>query len=202
MSEHPWTDLIRTWFGDTLHDPGAIPGRMPWWFGPDADRDADLAKRFTELVNTCAAGQHYRWLEHPEGRLATVIGLDQLPRNLYRGEARAFSHDPHTASLCLAAAATGEDRKLLPIQRAFLYMPLQHAEDLAAQDAGVDLYRNLAEETPEFPIFRDGFLPYAVQHRDIIAQFGRFPHRNAVLGRQNTPQEKAYLDGGAPTFGQ
>ncbi len=202
MSERPWTDLIQAWFGETLQEPDAIPGRMPWWFGPDAERDADLARRFSPHLEDCASGRNYRWLEQPEGRLATIIALDQLPRNLFRGEARAFAHDAQSAALCLAATQTGEDLELLPIQRAFLYMPLQHAEDLAAQEAGVTLYRKLADDTPDMPFFREGFLAYAEQHRDIVAQFGRFPHRNQTLSRRNTPEEEAYLAAGAPRFGQ
>lgn len=202
MANPPWSDLIEAWFGDTLNDPGKIGGRMKFWFGPDSARDEALSRRFDGLVSECADGRHYDWLEDPEGRLAMVVALDQLPRNLYRGTPAAFAHDPYTAALCLAAALTGEDRRLQPVQRAFLYMPLQHFEDLAAQEAGVALYRGLADDTPEWPVFREGFLPYARQHRDIVARFGRFPHRNEILGRQNTPDEARYLAEGAPTFGQ
>lgn len=140
----PWNDLIEAWFAETLQDSGAIAGRMGWWFGPNKERDRDLAKRFGSLLQECAAGVHYDWLEIPEGRLAIVIALDQLPRNLFRGSAQAFTHDPYTAALCMAAALTGQDRDLHPVQRAFLYMPLQHFEDLAGQEAGVALYQQLA----------------------------------------------------------
>ena len=102
----------------------------------------------------------------------------------------------------MAAVLTGEDRELAPIQRMFLYMPLQHFEDLAAQDAGVALYTQVADEHPETALFRDGFLKHARLHRDIVARFGRFPHRNAALGRESTPEETAYLAGDAPRFGQ
>ena len=202
MGLHRWSDLIDAWFGETLDNPTAIQGRMGWWFGPDPERNTELAEQFFSLLEECSEGLNYSWLEHPEGRLAMVITLDQLPRNLYRGQAKAFSHDPYTAALCLAAAATGEDLKLEPVQRAFLYMPLQHFEDLAAQEAGVALYRKLADDTPGQPFFKEGFLPYAEQHRDIIRQFGRFPHRNQTLGRNSTPEEEAYLAAGAPSFGQ
>jgi len=202
MERHPWSKLIDTWFGETLDDTGAIPARMAWWFGPDPKRDTMLGEQFSPLLDDCAAGLNFRWIDHPEGRLAMIITLDQLPRNLFRGQARAFAHDAYTAALCLAAAASGEDRKLTPIQRAFLYMPLQHFEDLAAQQAGVELYQGLANDTPDLPFFREGFLPYAEQHRDIIARFGRFPHRNQTLERVDTPEESAYLAAGAPRFGQ
>ncbi len=202
MAGHPWTDLVETWFADTLDEPTAIPGRMGWWFAADEARDTELANRFGGLVKSCARGELYRWLEHPEGRLALILALDQLPRNLFRGTPGAFAFDPYTAALCLAAAQTGEDRRLLPIQRCFLYMPLQHFEDLQAQQAGVALYQDLAQEYSDPPVYREGFLPYAEQHRDIIARFGRFPHRNAILHRENTAEEAEYLAGDAPRFGQ
>lgn len=202
MTDKPWSDLIETWFAKTLRDPAAIADRMGWWFGPNGTRDADLEKRFGALVRECGDGLHYDWLEHPEGRLAVIIALDQLPRNLFRGSPEAFTFDAYTASLCMAAALTGQDRELQPVQRAFMYMPLQHFEDLAGQEAGIALYQQLADDTPGWPIFHEGFLPYAKQHRDIIARFGRFPHRNTTLGRANTPEEDDYLTAGAPTFGQ
>jgi len=202
MAGQPWSELIETWFAKTLQDPASVGDRMAWWFGPNGKRDADLEKRFGGLVKKCGDGLQYDWLEHPEGRLAVIITLDQLPRNLFRGSPEAFTFDAYTAALCMAAALTGQDRELQPVQRAFLYMPLQHFEDLAGQETGVALYQQLADETPAWPIFQQGFLPYAKQHRDIIARFGRFPHRNKTLGRKNTPEEDIYLAAGAPTFGQ
>lgn len=198
----PWSALLEAWFADAGDDPRAAEGRMGWWFGADEARDARLAERFGGLVEDCAAGRNADWLGDPEGRLALIVALDQLPRNLYRGTPRAFAHDPYTAALSMAAALTGQDRALPPIKRMFLYMPLQHFEDLAAQEAGVALYARVAEEHPDIALFRDGFLKYARLHRDIIARFGRFPHRNAVLGRGDTTEEAAYLAGDAPRFGQ
>jgi uncharacterized protein (DUF924 family) len=202
MAGYPWTKLIETWFAETLDDPGAIPDRMGWWFSADGDRDAVLLERFGGLVERCAQGSLYQWLDHPEGRLALILALDQLPRNLFRGTPRAFAYDSYTAALCLAAAHTGQDQRLKPIQRAFLYMPLQHFEDLQAQNAGVTLYERLADEHPVPPAFPESFLPFARLHRDIIARFGRFPHRNGVLKREDTAEEAEYLAGGAPSFGQ
>jgi uncharacterized protein (DUF924 family) len=202
MGDRPWSGLISEWFGDTLTDTSAIPDRMGYWFSSDSGRDSQLAALFGDLVDECSAGRHYRWLNDPEGRLALVIALDQLPRNLFRGTPRAFAHDPYTAALCLAAAHTAQDRELLPVQRAFLYMPLQHLEDLQAQEAGVQLYDRLAAENPQWPVFTDGFASFARLHRDIIARFGRFPHRNEILGRESTEEEAEYLAGEAPSFGQ
>jgi len=200
--EKPWAELIDTWFGDSLYDPAAIPQRMGWWFSADPERDAELKERFGPLIEQCSDGTCYQWLDDPEGRLALILALDQLPRNCFRGTPRAFAYDSYTAALCLAAAQTGQDRALTPIQRVFLYMPLQHFEDLQAQEAGVALYERLADETPSPPVYREGVLPFARQHRDIIARFGRFPHRNKVLNRQDTPAEAEYLAGDAPSFGQ
>lgn len=202
VEQYPWSALLETWFGETAAHPAAVAGRMEWWFSADQARDQALALQFGDLVEECAAGAHYDWLEYPEGRLAVIIALDQLPRNLFRGTPRAFAYDPYTAALSMAAALTGQDHQLGPVHRAFLYMPLQHFEDLAGQEAGVALYEQLAADTPQWPQLREGFLPFARQHRDIIAQFGRFPHRNLTLSRTNTPDEEEYLAAGAPTFGQ
>jgi uncharacterized protein (DUF924 family) len=202
MAHWAWSELISDWFADTLETPLAIPARQEFWFKADQERDSCLAEKYGKLVEQCAAGHLYRWLEKPEGRLALIIALDQLPRNLFRGMPRAFAYDARTAAWCLAAVHTGQDQMLKPIQRVFLYMPLQHFEDVQAQHTGVQLFERLARENAEWPVFADEFLAYARIHRDIIARFGRFPHRNAVLGRENTPEETEYLAGKAPRFGQ
>jgi uncharacterized protein (DUF924 family) len=202
MAHWAWSELISDWFADTLETPLAIPARQDFWFKADQERDSCLTEKYGKLVEQCAAGHLYHWLEKPEGRLALVIALDQLPRNLFRGMPRAFAYDARTAAWCLAAVHTGQDQMLKPIQRVFLYMPLQHFEDVQAQQTGVQLFERLARENAEWPVFADEFLAYARIHRDIIARFGRFPHRNAVLGRENTPEEAEYLAGKAPRFGQ
>jgi len=202
MAHWEWSDLVRDWFAETLDTPAAIEGRQSFWFKADPERDEALGRKYGPLVEQCASGRLYRWLEQPEGRLALVLALDQLPRNLFRGTARAFAYDTQTAAWCLAAVHTGQDRLLKPIQRVFLYMPLQHSEDLQAQETGVSLYERLAHENPDWPVFRKEFLAYAKVHRDIVTRFGRFPHRNQVLGRASTPAEQEYLSGDAPTFGQ
>jgi len=202
MAHWAWSALISDWFAETLESPLAITDRQDWWFKADPERDACLGETYGRLVEQCAAGHLYRWLDKPEGRLALILALDQLPRNLFRGTPRAFAYDARTAAWSLAAIHTGQDQMLKPIQRVFLYMPLQHFEDLQAQQTGVQLYERLARENAEWPVFADEFLAYARVHRDIIARFGRFPHRNAVLGRENTPEEAAYLAGNVPRFGQ
>jgi len=202
MAHWPWSELLTDWFADALESPLAIPDRMDWWFKADAARDAELAAKYGPLVADCAAGRCYRWLEQPEGRLALVLALDQLPRNIFRGTPAAFAHDGQATAFCLAAVHGGQDRLLKPIERAFLYLPLQHQEDLQAQEASVQLNARLANENRQWPVFEREFLAYARIHRDLIARFGRFPHRNRVLGRVDTPEEARYLAGNAPRFGQ
>jgi uncharacterized protein (DUF924 family) len=202
VSKATWSELISHWFAETLDDPATITDRMDWWFSVNEERDRAMADRFSGLVEDCAAGHLRHWLDDPEGRLAMIIALDQLPRNLFRGTARAFSHDAHTAALCLASTHTGQDRSLKPIQRAFLYMPLQHFEDRQAQEAGVQLYEQLAKENPEWPVFAENFATFARLHRDIISRFGRFPHRNKILNRESAAEEAEYLAGDTPRFGQ
>lgn len=202
MNEAPWAGLLNDWFGPTVERHETIADRLDFWFQADEERDALLRSRHGDLLEACARGDHQRWIEQPEGRLAMIIALDQLPRNLHRGTPRAFAWDPFTAALSLAAAATGVDHELKPIQRVFLYMPLQHFEDLQAQKRSVELYQLLAEDACDWPEFREQFLPFAELHRDIIARFGRFPHRNAILGRNSTPEEETYLAEGSSTFGQ
>lgn len=202
MAHWAWSQLLDDWFGETRESPPAIAGRRDWWFKADPERDKMLAKRYGALVEHAARGDLHHWLDAAEGRLALVIALDQLPRNLFRGSPRAFAHDAQAAAWCLAAVHTGAHLALKPVERAFLYMPLQHAEDLQAQEAGVQLYRRLAHENSDWPVFEREFLAFARVHRDIVARFGRFPHRNRILGREDTPDEAAYLSGGAPSFGQ
>lgn len=202
MTATPWSQLLDDWFGQTVADHDAIAERVPFWFDADESRDAWLRERHGSLLEACAAGENHRWIEHPEGRLAMIIALDQLPRNLYRGTPSAFAWDSFNAALSLAAAATGMDHELRPIQRVFLYMPLQHFEDLQTQKRSVELFQLLAEDACDWPEFRESFLPFAELHRDIIARFGRFPHRNAILGRRNTPEEEEYLAQEPPAFGQ
>ena len=123
-----------------------------------------------------------------------MIVLDQFPHHIYRDRPKAFATDPQSLALSLAALESGEDRQLTPIERVFLYLPLEHAESLAMQARSVSLYEQLAHEAAvdERALF-DNFLDYACKHRDVVARFGRFPHRNAILGRVSTPDELEFL---------
>ena len=140
---------------------------------------------------------------HRAGGSPLVILLDQIPRNIHRGSPAAFMHDAQAAAHCVAAIESGQDRPLHPVERVFLYMPLQHTEDLALQRLSVERFESLAAEVDD--AWRDNFtenVRFAREHHDIVERFGRFPHRNRTLGRESTEEELRYLADGAPTFGQ
>lgn len=158
------------------------------WFRKDPAFDEELRGRFGDLHAAAARRELESWRASPEPMLALVVVLDQFSRNLYRGDARAFAQDAHALECARQAIARGDDLLLLPVERQFLYLPYEHSESLADQETGVDLMRSLDafEETR-------GVSDWAVRHRDIVARFGRFPHRNAALGRGSTPEELEFL---------
>ena len=178
-------DVLTYWFA-----PG--PERTARWFRGDAATDADVRRRFASTLESAAHGELDGWAATPRGRLALIVVLDQFSRNVHRGTARAFAQDAHALALCVAGLARGDDRALAPEERAFFYLPLEHAEDAAMQARSVACFEALAAEAPE----QSGFVDYAREHRDVIARFGRFPHRNAILGRRSTPDEEAFLAAG------
>jgi uncharacterized protein (DUF924 family) len=154
------------------------------WFAKDDAFDAVIRARFGEATQAALDGGFDDWRAHAEGALALALLLDQFPRNLYRGEAKAFSGDGRARELAREALARGFDREVAAELAPFLHLPFMHSEDLADQDLMVALARWRHPESTQ---------RFAVLHRDIIAQFGRFPHRNAALGRETTPQEAAFL---------
>lgn len=200
-AEFDWKEVLATWFGVTRKDEQAIPPRMSWWFGSDEDRDRQLEAVYSGCCEAALAGQLGAWQEDPHSRLALILLLDQFPRNLFRGTARAFAGDDRAAMLCLAGVDAGIDRNLLPIERVFFYMPLQHVEDIISQQVGKRLFDALASEQSGLPVFA-GCAAFAQKHLDVIEKFGRFPHRNEALGRRTTPEEKTYLDEGGDRYGQ
>ena len=181
------------WFGPYADTgAGTAAGFRPEWFRKDPAFDESIRARFGPLVEralTLPADAPPAWGAAPADVLAEILVLDQFPRNLYRGQARAFAGDARALALALALIGRGDDRRLRPLERLFAYLPLEHAEDLALQDRSVALFGALAAG-------HEGFgevLDYAERHRDVIRRFGRFPHRNAALGRASTPAEVEYL---------
>ena len=190
--------VLSFWFGP----PGAPPlDRAERWFKADPAFDEAVRAQFAEVVTRGAAGELEAWRESPPGALALVIVLDQFPRNLHRGSARAFAADAAARDVSLDALARAFDRALSPVERWFLYMPLMHAEDRALQERAVALYEGLAAGAePRLAESLAGAADFARRHRDVIARFGRFPHRNAALGRASTREEIAFLAGPGSHF--
>ena len=172
--------VLDFWFG---HEPVA----RPEWFRKDPAFDAGIRSRFGTAIDAALAGA--RFGNTPAERLASVIVLDQFTRNVFRDTPRAFAGDAAALELALGLCGRGEDRALPVWQRAFAYLPFEHAEDLAMQDRSVAAFEALAGEQPDVA----SMLDYAHRHREVIRRFGRFPHRNAILGRPSTAAELAFL---------
>jgi uncharacterized protein (DUF924 family) len=170
------------WFGEK---PGA---QRAEWFRKDAAFDALIRSRFGALHEAASRRELESWREAPLSMLALVVVLDQFSRNLFRGDPRAFAQDAYALECANQALARGDEAALLPVQRQFLYLPLEHSEDLADQERCVELMRTL-EAFPE----TKGLAEWAEKHRAIVARFGRFPHRNTALGRASTPEEIEFL---------
>lgn len=186
-------EILAFWFPDDDNDEAAVRR----WFTRDEAFDEAIRTRFGTWVERALAGELEEWSATPRGRLAQILLLDQFTRNLFRGSPRTFAGDARARALTLDGIDRGDDVALPPAQRVFFYLPLEHAEDPALQERSVALFEQLAHEAPQAERARyDNFADYARGHRDAIARFGRFPHRNAVLGRATTPDEQAYLDAG------
>jgi uncharacterized protein (DUF924 family) len=188
-------DVLAYWFGDAPDDPTTASKKMSLWWGHREVTDAELRERFGAVHEEASAGRLDGWAATPEGRVALVVVLDQLSRNLHRGTARAFAQDPAARSLALTAVEQGEDRTRAFFHRVFLYMPFEHSERLADQERACRLFESLLVEAPE-PLRTTAktYLQYARQHRDIVARFGRFPHRNEILGRPSSAEELTFLE--------
>lgn len=196
-------EILSFWFKEQALSAPQIDHRMDIWFGEDPDFDDQIETAFADDVNSACKGKLDHWAAEPHGRLALIILIDQFRRNIYRNTAKAFSQDKLALKLCVEGAMEKKDKGLTPIQKVFFYMPLQHAESRKVQAKSVELYNRLAESVS--PTYQETFLTvaqFAELHKDIIDQFGRFPHRNELLGRANTPEEDEYLAGDSPDFGQ
>jgi uncharacterized protein (DUF924 family) len=157
------------------------------WFEPNAEFDAEIRERFAATYEDTAAGRLSAWEDWPEGALALLLVLDQFPRNMFRDSARSYAADPLARAVARSALAKGFDQQVAMPQRTFFYLPFEHSEELADQERAVALMGATGDAD---------LLKWAELHADIIRRFGRFPHRNSVLGRTTTPEEQAFLDGG------
>ena len=180
----------------------AALGCKSWWTSTP-EQDAQVRAAFGDALSKARSGELEHWRATPEGTLALVILLDQFSRNIHRGTPQAFAADSQARAVVKQALAEGVDQALPYYGRVFLYMPLEHSEDLDDQLRSVQLFEALVHDAP--PGHADEaryFLSFAHKHRDIVARFGRFPHRNPLLGRVHTEEERAWLEEGGETFGQ
>lgn len=185
------SDVLLFWFGD----PSAPPlARAKTWFQKSDAFDAEARERFEATIERAAKGELDAWRASPEGRLALVITLDQLSRNVFRGTPRSFAQDALAREIAEQAIAAGDLDTLPPVRASFLLMPLMHAEEDAAQRRCVEGFTKLRDAAPpELRDYLQNGLDFAEAHARIIARFGRFPHRNEILGRTSTPEEEAFL---------
>lgn len=197
-------DVLEYWFGPDAGDERVLRNRKHVWFRSRPETDREIRARFAGLVDDAARGRLDDWPATARGRLALIVLLDQFTRNIFRGTAAAFAHDARALALCLDGLDAGADRELALTERVFFCMPMQHAESLEVQTRSVDVFESLCRKAASDEVRRalEEFADYARQHRDIVARFGRFPHRNAALGRPSTAEEIEFLEGGAASFGQ
>ncbi|OVZ64789.1 hypothetical protein CDO44_00855 [Pigmentiphaga sp. NML080357] len=187
MTRHPWQDVLDFWFLP-VDDPGYLKPRHVW-FQKNPEFDAEIRARFLPRVEQAVGGGLREWKRELGGALARIVLLDQFTRNIWRDTPRAFAGDPEALGDALELIDSGRYLRLPPVQREFVYLPLMHSESAGIQERCVALYTTLAQEHPA----SQGSLDYAIRHRDIVARFGRFPHRNAILGRASTAQELEFL---------
>lgn len=191
-TEEAVRDIHHFWFGALDGAGFAAPAQHRLWFGASAQTDATVTARFGTRVQRALAGELDHWATDDHALVALILLLDQFTRNIYRGTPRAFAGDAQALALATRAVAAARHRRLPAIHRVFLYMPLEHCEQIAVQEQCVRLFAELAETTGAPDVAE--FARYAVAHRDVVARFGRFPHRNAILGRASSAEELAYLE--------
>lgn len=190
----PWQPLLDWWFGTGTTAAEVAAARSALWFGKRDGQDAEARERFGELVEQALAGELRDWADSPHGWLALILLLDQLPRMIFRDSPQAFAGSARALQLVLEGLDGEKEEALAPIQRVFVYLVLEHAEDLLLQDEAVRRFTQLLSIAApgERALFAD-YLDYAERHQRVIARFARFPHRNAVLARPSTPEELAFL---------
>lgn len=188
--------VLNFWFG-SLDQPDCFPKEKAGrWFGGGEKVDCLIRDEFLPYFEAYDKGELEYWRASPHGCLALIVLLDQFSRNIYRDTPSAFAHDARALSLCQEGRESGFDLKLFPVERAFFYMPLMHAEDVELQEESVSCFKTLLDESPsalqeDLQVWYDE----ALRHQDLIVRFGRYPHRNMILGRPHTEEERMHLEG-------
>lgn len=185
--------VLDFWFGPP--DSPEFGQQRSQWFRKAPDFDREIRDRFEPLYRRGAAGELDDWQTAPESCLALLLLLDQFPRNLYRGRPQAFATDDRARAAADRALSAGFDRRLLPVQRWFVYLPFEHSENWADQARSLELFATLKDDPASASA-----IDYARRHAEVIARFGRFPHRNAILGRESTPEEREFLQQPGSSF--
>lgn len=189
-----WQGVLDYWFGDGVDGAQIAEQQAALWWGKSAETDQEIRERFETLLQVLVNGGNRYWLQFAESRLAAIVVLDQFSRNIYRDTPTAFSADRLALNWSLSGIESGLDKQLRPIERVFFYLPLEHSEDLYIQARSVFLFKQLLSQVDDKQkeAFAN-FLDYAERHAAVIEQFGRFPHRNKILGRESTAAELEYL---------
>ncbi len=194
-------EILAFWFQDALDSATAAQARCAVWFRANPRLDAEIRGRFADLPERAIAGEFDHWLETPRSALARILVLDQFPRNLHRGSPRAFAFDSRALDACRRALSLRLDEALHPVESIFVYLPLEHSENRQDQSRCVSLFEALEERAEaSYRSLLQHSTDYARRHRDVILRFGRFPHRNAILGRAATQEEVAFLEADGDTF--
>ena len=195
-------EVLDFWFADSLTNSDTLAERRAIWFMGGSDVDQLITEMFGTLPDVALAGELQHWTTDTRNALALVLVLDQFPRNIYRNTARAYHYDSAGLDLALKIIDQSLNLDLHPIEQSFLFLPLQHSEALDDQTRAVQLYETLtAQSLGPYLESAKNSLDYAKRHCDIIRRFGRFPHRNAILGRDSTEAELEFLASGGDTFG-
>ena len=187
-------EILQFWFGDENELQAISDKQSALWWGKNDQTDATIKEKYSGLVEAASAGNLEHWKSEAESCLAYVLLLDQFSRNIYRGTAAAFANDARALSTTLDGLKSGLDKKLSPMQRVFFYLPLEHSESLAMQELSLHQFKNLQhDDNAEHPEIFSKFYQFAEAHYRIIKKFDRYPHRNAMLGRQSSAEELAFL---------
>jgi uncharacterized protein (DUF924 family) len=181
-------EILDFWFGRPQGNEAEYGKRRAVWFVKNPEFDQEIQTRFRADYEEAAAGKLDDWKESPQGCLALILLFDQFPRNMFRGDPQTFATDSQALSVAQHAIAQSFDQELIPVQRWFMYLPFEHSENLEHQYRAVELFRQLGDDPDSLDV-----LSYAIRHRDVIERFGRFPHRNKILGRPSTPEEAEFL---------
>ncbi len=189
-----WSDVYEFWFGS----PGSEGHGMArdFWFGGGPEIDAEIVRRFAKTYEEAISGRLESWFAEPRGAVSLIIVLDQFPRNMFRGSARSFASDHLALANAKKLADSPACETLITVEKMFAYMPFEHSENIEDQNRSVALFNAIDPHEDKGELIQ-----FAVEHRDIIERFGRFPHRNSILGRDSTPEEEAWLQESDQRFG-